>query len=113
TEPEYLDRIGELSAGEIEAIRRKALGTVQHNSCGRRPDKHWTNFIRPDDLCRFAARRGLLTPDERAVLWLDERGEDVGPGGGGTRGGGAGTAKLGKTPEVFDVLRRSRPGSSA
>lgn len=74
SEVEFLYRIGELSAGELEAIRLKALELVTHNGCGRRPEKPSSNFIAPRALERFAARIGLLTADERAVLRLDERG---------------------------------------
>ena len=73
-EVDFLDRIGELSAEEIEAIARKARGLAEFNSCGRLPEKPSTNFIPPGPLESFAARVGLLTAAERSALLLDERG---------------------------------------
>ncbi len=77
-EVEFLHRIGELPPGEIEAIRRCALELVRYNSCGRRPDKPSTNFVPPDSRARFAARVGLITAAERATLYIDDQGRNVG-----------------------------------
>jgi hypothetical protein len=73
SEVEFLHRRGELEAGELEAIRRKAVELVTFDR-GRAPERPRDNFIPPRDLDRFAARIGLLTPEERAVLRLDEKG---------------------------------------
>jgi hypothetical protein len=74
SEVEFLHRVGELEAGELEAIRIKALELVSYNGCGRRPERPIDNFIPGSDLHQFAARHGLLTAEERAVLRLDSSG---------------------------------------
>lgn len=73
-EADFLDRIGELSAEELEGIHRKVLGLVEYDR-GRRPEVASDNFIPAAEIHRFAARKGLLTETERAVLGLDGRGE--------------------------------------
>jgi hypothetical protein len=84
SEPACLHRHHLLSAEELEGIRRKARELVAHDR-GRDPGEPGSNFIPPGDIHEFAARAGLLSAEERGVLRLDGRGEDL-DGGGGPRG---------------------------
>jgi hypothetical protein len=76
SEPEYLYRMGEIGADELETIRIRAVRLVEYNR-GRRRERPGDNFIPAGSLHRFAARRGLISAEEAAILGLDANGDDI------------------------------------
>jgi hypothetical protein len=78
---EYLHRLGLLPPSELDAIRKRAVKLVAYNS-GRSPERTSAgyfrdNFIPASDLHRFAARHGLITPQQAAILGLNAKGERI------------------------------------
>jgi hypothetical protein len=81
SEVQYLHRLGSIDVDELKAIRARAIELVRYDR-GRNPIRtpggyHPDNYIPATDLHIFAAKEGLLTAEERSILWLDARGEDV------------------------------------